>query len=83
MQAFFFFFFRVCSPKGNNGDNIGDSGNWDKNSALNDNIFRAPFMFCAKILGKVYGKDVELFRNGSVNEFYRLKALITKEQVNA
>ena len=56
---------------------------WDKNSALSDNIFRAPFMFCEKILGKVYGKDVELFRNGSVHEFYRLKALITKEQVNA
>ena len=25
---------------------------------------------------------LELFRNGSVNEFYRLKALITLEQVN-
>ena len=27
-------------------------------------------------------KDVELFRNGSVHEFYRLKALITLEQAN-
>ena len=26
-------------------------------------------------------KDVELFRNGSVHDFYRLKALITLEQV--
>ena len=26
-------------------------------------------------------KDVELFRNGSVHEFYRLKALITLKQV--
>ena len=27
-------------------------------------------------------KDVELFQNRSVHEFYRLKALITLEQVN-
>ena len=27
-------------------------------------------------------KDVELFRNGSVREFYRLKALINLKQVN-
>ena len=27
-------------------------------------------------------KDVELFRDGSVHEFYRLKALITLKQVN-
>ena len=30
----------------------------------------------------MHAKDVELFRNGSVHEFYRLKALITLEQVN-
>ena len=29
----------------------------------------------------MHAKDVELFRNGSVHEFYRLKALITL-QVN-
>jgi len=29
-----------------------------------------------------YSKDVELSRNGSVHEFYRLKALITLEQAN-
>ena len=29
-----------------------------------------------------YLKDSEFFRNGSVHEFYRLKALITLEQVN-
>ena len=29
-----------------------------------------------------YLKDVELFRNESVHEFYRLKALISLEQVN-
>ena len=28
----------------------------------------------------MHAKDVELFRNGSVHEFYRLKALITLEQ---
>ena len=32
--------------------------------------------------GKINGKDLELFRNVSVHEFYRLKALITLEQVN-
>ena len=32
--------------------------------------------------GKINGKDVELFRNRLVQEFYRLKALITLEQVN-
>ena len=39
-------------------------------------------MFCEVILGKINAKDVELFRNGSVYEFYRLKALITLEQVD-
>ena len=47
---------------------------WDKASDLTDNIFRTPCMFC---------EEIELFRNVSVHEFYRLKALITKEQVNA
>ena len=32
--------------------------------------------------GKINAKDIELFRNGSVYEFYRLKALIILEQVN-
>ena len=31
---------------------------------------------------KSNAKDVELFRKGSVYEFYRLKALIILEQVN-
>ena len=30
----------------------------------------------------MHAKEVELFRNGSVHEFYRLKALITLKQVN-
>ena len=30
---------------------------------------------------KKEAKDLELFRNGSVHEFYRLKALITLKQV--
>ena len=32
--------------------------------------------------GKINAKYVELFRNGSVQEFYRLKALIALEKVN-
>ena len=39
-------------------------------------------MFCEESLGKINAKDVEIFRNGAVNEFYRLNALITLEQVN-
>ena len=41
-----------------------------------DNMFRPPCMFCEESLGKINVKDVELFRNGSVHEFCRLKALI-------
>ena len=32
--------------------------------------------------GKINAKDVELFQNGSVHEFYHSKALITLEEVN-
>ena len=39
-------------------------------------------LFCEESLGKIEAKDVELFLNGSVQEFFRLKALITLEQVN-
>ena len=48
-------------------------------------------MFCKESLGKVNKCDLELFRNGSVHEFFRLKEfyynfrlkeLITLEQVN-
>ena len=37
-------------------------------------------LFCEECLGKINAKDVELFRNGSVHELYRLKALFTLEQ---
>ena len=48
-------------------------------------------MFCEESLGKINKCDLELFRNGSVHELYRLKEfyynfrlkeLITVEQVN-
>ena len=42
----------------------------------------APCMFCAESLGKINATDVELFLNGSVHEFYRLKVLITRKRVN-
>ena len=54
----------------------------DKNRDVTDNMFRAPCMFCEESLGKINVKDVELFRNGSVHESCRLKALITLEEVN-
>ena len=39
-------------------------------------------MFCDESLGKINGKDVKLFWNGSVLELYGLKVLITMEAVN-
>ena len=55
----------------------------DKNRDVTDNMFRAPCMFCEESLRKINVTDVfELFRNGSVHEFCRLKALITLEEVN-
>ena len=59
----------------------GDRGNWETIIAASQ-TFRAPRMFREENLGKIKAKDVELIRNGSVHEFYRLKALITLEQVN-
>ena len=38
--------------------------------------------FVKKSLGKFNAKDVEISRNWSVHEFYRLKALITLKQMN-
>jgi len=54
----------------------------DENHDVTDNMFRAPCMFCEENLGKINVKNVELFRNGLVHEFCRLKALITLEEVN-
>ena len=45
----------------------GDCGNWDQESLRDQSQERL---------------NLELFRNVSVHEFYRLKALITLEQVN-
>ena len=39
-------------------------------------------MSCEESLEKINKCDLELFRNGSVHEFYRLKELIKLEQVN-
>ena len=46
------------------------------------NTSRAPGMFFEESLGKINAEDVELFWNESVYESYRLKALITLEQMN-
>ena len=53
----------------------GDRGNWDYES-LRD---RSHAYFAKKSQERL---NLELFRNVSVHEFYRLKALITLEQVN-
>ena len=39
-------------------------------------------MFSEGSLGKINDKDLELFRNRLVRKFYRLKVMITLEQVN-
>ena len=39
-------------------------------------------MFCEESFGEINAKDVELFQKESVHEFYRLKALISLEQVD-
>ena len=39
-------------------------------------------MFCEESFEKIRTKDIVVFRNGTVDEFYRLKASITWEQVN-
>ena len=39
-------------------------------------------LFWEEILGKIDAKDVEFLRKGSVQEFFRLKALIPLEQEN-
>ena len=60
----------------------GETG--DKNCDVTANIqkfSRAPYMFCEESFGEINAKDVKLFQNGSVREFYHLKALISLEQV--
>ena len=53
----------------------GDRGNWGK-------VTRRDESHECQRLEKINVKDVELFRNGLVHEFYRFKALIALEQVN-
>ena len=56
----------------------GDRVNWGQQSLRE----RSHVCFCEESLGKTNAKDLQLFRNGSAHEFYRLNALITLEQVN-
>ena len=53
--------------------------NGDKNIAA----WLEPCMFAKENLGNVNEKGLELFWKRLVHKFYRLKALITLEQVNA
>ena len=46
------------------------------------NVSQCHALFCEESLGKIDVKDVELFWNELVHEFYCLKALICLEQVN-
>ena len=49
----------------------------------NRDMSRRHALFREESLGAIDAKVLELFRNGSEHEFYRLKALITLEQVKA
>ena len=76
--------FLVFSPqKGRHGPcrvehrNYGNWGYKDQNCGTT----QEPRMLCEESLGKVNAKDLELFRNRLVHEFYYLKVLITLEQV--
>ena len=68
------FFFSLCGPQKGvivPGARSEDRGNWGHVSRPDESH-----------AGKINAKDVEVFRNGSVYEFYRLKALIILEQAN-
>ena len=65
-QAFLFlflFFYSWCAPKLESWSQVF--------------LTQRHALFGAKSLRKIDAKDVELFRNGLVHEFYRLKALIS------
>ena len=47
----------------------------------NCGMTQKPRMFCEESLGKVNAKDLELFWNSLVHEFYCLKVLMTLERV--
>ena len=76
-----FLFFRACSPKGKSwsqeflAETVETGGK-------NRNVTENPFILCEECYRKITAKDVEIFWNGAVNEFYRLKALITLERVS-
>ena len=61
------------------GLNIAET--MDTGDIKNCGMTQEPWMFCEESLGKVNAKDLELFRNRLVHEFYCLKVLITLEQV--
>ena len=48
----------------------------------NRNVSQCHTLFCEESLGQIGAKDVKLFWNRSVREFYCLKVLITLEEVN-
>ena len=64
-------------PAGLNIAETMETGHIIKNCGMT----QEPLMFCEESLGKVNAKDLELFRNRLVHEFYCLKVVITLEQV--
>ena len=75
----FFFLLGTQKGVGVTGVSRGDRRNWEQES-LRDRNQR---IFCEEGLGKINKCDLELFQNGSAHEFYRLKELITLEELNS
>ena len=70
LQAIFLLFYSQNITNHVPGVPSGDRENWGKETRREGS------------LGKIDMNDLELFRNGSVHEFYSLEALITLEQMN-
>lgn len=71
----------VYLPKGNHGPRHSQRRLWKLGIQI-VMCHSTIALFCQESLRKIDAKGVEPFRNGSVHEFYHLKALITLAQVN-
>ena len=75
------FFFFVCACQQRSWSQAFQA--YVETGYKNRDMSRRHALFCEESLGAIDAKVLELFRNGSEHEFYRLKALITLEQVKA
>ena len=71
----------MCAPKGESWSQ-GFLAETVETGDKNRDVSLRHASFGEESLEEIDAKYVELFRNGSGHEFYRMKALITLEQVN-